>query len=100
MQEKLVFDMSPKLVSKIEASGGSQNCTLESSFAAVQFAHDSSSRIVIYSLNTGCSRSAPALILCLVFSTVIIAFSVPEPDIPFFLIYMENSRLRLRTHMF
>ena len=40
--------MSPKLVSKIEASGGSQNCTLESSFAAVQFAHDSSSRIVIY----------------------------------------------------
>ena len=48
VQEKLVFDMSPKLVSKIEASGGSQNCTLESSFAAVQFAHDSSSRIVIY----------------------------------------------------
>ena len=48
VQEKLVFDMSPKLVSKIEASGRSQNCTLESSFAAVQFAHDSSSRIVIY----------------------------------------------------
>ena len=48
VQEKLVFDMSPKLVSKNEASGGSQNCTLESSFAAVQFAHDSSSRIVIY----------------------------------------------------
>ena len=48
VQEKLVFDMGPKLVSKIEASGGSQNCTLESSFAAVQFAHDSYSRIVIY----------------------------------------------------
>ena len=53
VQEKLVFDMSPKLVSKIEASGGSQNCTLESSFAAVQFAHDSSSRIVIYRLKEG-----------------------------------------------
>ena len=45
--------MSPKLVSKIEASGGSQNCTLESSFAAVQFAHDSSSRIVIYVRDRG-----------------------------------------------
>ena len=37
-----------KLMSKIETYGGSQNYTSESSFAAVQFAHDSSSRIVIH----------------------------------------------------
>ena len=61
VQEKLVFDMSPKLVSKIEASGGSQNCTLESSFAAVQFAHDSSSRIVIYLPIPSIMRGLPAL---------------------------------------
>ena len=56
VKEKPVFDMSLMLVSKIEASGGSQNCSSESSFATVQFPHDSSSRIVIYNRKCDCIK--------------------------------------------
>ena len=41
-KNKVIFNMGLKPALKNEASGGSQNCTLESSCAAVQFARDSS----------------------------------------------------------
>ena len=41
-KNKVVFNMGLTPALKNEVSGGSQNCTLESSFAAVQFARDSS----------------------------------------------------------